>query len=338
MKSVMQTSEIFKVLLVIEATSRRACLDSLLRGITSVRQLCGLCAARFSVLVVGHDADQTVARARTHGAESVLVAETRDLDLRLPENVVPTVQRVVRDNAFDIVVGLATTTGRDWMARLAGCLDSPYVGDCVGIVRKDAELVFQRSISAGNILADCRCNSRPVVVTIRSSEFAPARPDSTLSRGKAIDIEAPAAAAGRVHSVGFDAVESNRPDLLEARIVVGGGRALGARFFEVLAPLADSLGAAIGATRAACDSGHAPGDFQVGQTGKVIAPDLYVAVGISGAIQHLAGIRGSRTVVAINTDPDAPIFDVADYGLVGDLFDLVPELAGAIARHRRGAA
>ncbi len=334
----MQASEISQVLLVIEATTRRACLDSLLRGVTSVRQLCSLCSAKCSVLVVGHDVDLTVARVRTHGAESVLVAETGGLDLRVPENVVPTLQRVVRDNEFDVVVGLATTTGRDWMARLAGRLDAPYVGDCVGILQQGSELVFRRCISAGNILADCRCESRPVVVTVRPPDFAPARPDSTLSKVKTVSLESPGAAAGRIRSVGFDAVESSRPDLSEARIVVSGGRALGGRFFEVLAPLADSLGAAIGATRAACDSGHAPGDYQVGQTGKVIAPDLYVAVGISGAIQHLAGIRGSRTVVAINTDPEAPIFDVADYGLVGDLFDVVPKLAGAIARHRRGAA
>ncbi len=141
------------------------------------------------------------------------------------------------------------------------------------------------------------------------------------------------AAASRIELFGYDAVDNSRPDLTEARVVVSGGRALAGRFFEVLGPLADTLGAALGATRAACDGGFAPGDFQVGQTGKVVAPELYVAVGISGAIQHVAGMKGARIVVAINSDPLAPIVSLADYTLIGDLFQLVPELVGALRRH-----
>ena len=179
---------------------------------------------------------------------------------------------------------------------------------------------------AGNAYGICTITTPSQVVSVRQSAFSAAEPAASASPIEKVAVAPAEGAASRVEFVSFDQVKSERPELPEARVVVSGGRALKEKFNEVLTPLADTLGAAIGASRAACDAGYAPSDLQVGQTGKVVAPTLYFAIGISGAIQHLAGMKGSKVIVAINKDPDAPIFQVADYGLVADLFAAVPEL------------
>jgi len=171
-------------------------------------------------------------------------------------------------------------------------------------------------------------------VTVRQSEFAAAEASGGTSPIEVVPFTAPSEAANRVEFVSLDQVKSERPELAEAKIVISGGRALKDQFFDVLSPLADQLGAGIGASRAACDAGYAPGDLQVGQTGKIVAPQLYFAIGISGAIQHVAGMKGAKTIVAINKDPDAPIFQIADYGLVADLFEAVPELVTTLKANR----
>ena len=194
----------------------------------------------------------------------------------------------------------------------------------------DGGLTFKRPMYAGNAYGWCKVGTPTAVVSVRQSEFSAAEPSGGASPVEAVAAAPADPAASRVEFVKLEAAKSERPDLGEARVVVSGGRALKERFNEVLAPLADTLGAAMGASRAACDAGYAPSDYQVGQTGKVVAPSLYFAIGISGAIQHLAGMKGSKVIVAINKDGDAPIFQVADYGLVADLFNAVPELVKRI--------
>ena len=185
---------------------------------------------------------------------------------------------------------------------------------------------------AGNAFGVCTVETKVQVVSVRQSAFSAAEPVGAASPIESVPVTPPGAAAARVEFVSLEQVKSERPELTEAKVVVSGGRALKERFAEVLDPLADLLGAAVGASRAACDAGYAPSDLQVGQTGKVVAPALYFAIGISGAIQHLAGMKGSKVIVAINKDPDAPIFQVADYGVVADLFQAVPELVSELKR------
>jgi electron transfer flavoprotein alpha subunit len=196
------------------------------------------------------------------------------------------------------------------------------------------KLIYKRPMYAGNAYGYCELATPIQTATARQSEFSPAEAEGGSSPLEQMVKVAPGKAAERVEYVSLDAVKSERPELGEARVVVSGGRALKERFFEVLEPLANALGSAIGASRAAVDAGYAPGDYQVGQTGKIVAPDLYFAIGISGAIQHIAGMKSSKTIVAINKDPEAPIFQIADYGLVADLFQAVPELVRALEARR----
>jgi electron transfer flavoprotein alpha subunit len=221
------------------------------------------------------------------------------------------------------------------LPRVAARLDAAYAADISDIVSEGGELSFKRPMFAGNAYGFATLTSPQKVVSVRQSEFDPAEPSGGQSPVAEVPVAAPGTAAQRVEFVSLDQVKSERPELAEARVVVSGGRALKDQFFQVIEPLADTLGAAIGASRAACDAGYAPGDFQVGQTGKVVAPDLYIAIGISGAIQHIAGMKSSKVIVAINKDPEAPIFQIADYGLVADLFQAVPELTQALKARKK---
>jgi len=203
------------------------------------------------------------------------------------------------------------------------------------VLSEGGQLTFKRPMYAGNAYGFCTLATAQKLVSVRQSEFEAAEASGGQSPVADAPLVPPGAAAQRVEFVSLDQVKNERPELAEARVVVSGGRALKEQFFQVIEPLADALGAAIGASRAACDAGYAPGDFQVGQTGKVVAPELYVAVGISGAIQHIAGMKSSKVIVAINKDPEAPIFQIADYGLVADLFQAVPELTRELAARKK---
>ena len=230
-----------------------------------------------------------------------------------------------------LIMGVASSRGKDLFPRVAQLFDAGQASDCIAVL---PDKRFRRPMYAGNVLAEVEILSPVSVVTIRPSAFSPAEKSGAASPVREIAISP--TAEDRMGFVSFDFVKNERPELTEAEIVVSGGRALKSAetFQQVILPLADSLGAAVGASRAAVDSGYAPNDWQVGQTGKVVAPKLYVAVGISGAIQHLAGMKDSKVIVAINKDADAPIFEVADYGLVADLFETVPPLTEAINKAR----
>ncbi len=278
----------------------------------------------FSILVLGAKAKAAAEELRAFGAAKVLVCEDPSLENYVAEQYAPTVAEVGK--SYGLVVATASSFGKDLLPRVAARLDAAYAGDCADLSADGGKLVYKRPVFAGNAYATCTVNTPVQVVSVRQSEFSAAEPSGGASPTEDVPLSAKDPAAERVEFIGLDAAKSERPDLGEARVIVSGGRALKEKFAEVLDPLASLLGAAVGASRAACDAGYAPAELQVGQTGRVVAPRLYFAIGISGAIQHLAGMKGSKTIVAINKDPDAPIFQVADYGLVADLFNAVPEL------------
>ena len=282
--------------------------------------------AAFSILVLGPGSKAAAAEIVAYGAEKVLVADDASLANGLAEAVSPTIADVAKSGGFDIIVVTASSFGKDIAPRVAAKLSAGYAPDISSVKAEGGKLTYRRPVYAGNAYASCEVTTPIQVVSVRQSEFAAAEPSGGASPIEDVKASAVDAAAARVQFVSLDAAKSERPDLGEAKVIVSGGRALKEKFAEVLDPLAGLLGAAVGASRAACDAGYAPPELQVGQTGRVVAPKLYFAIGISGAIQHLAGMKGSKTIVAINKDADAPIFQVADYGLVADLFTAVPEL------------
>ena len=275
------------------------------------------------VLVVGQGAQAAAdSAAKIAGVRKVLLAESAGLGKVLAEAVEATVLPLAA--GYDAILTPASTDGKNFAPRIAAKLDVAPISDIVEVVSADT---FVRPIYAGNALETIQSADAKKVITVRPTAFAAA------AEGGSAPVESVAGAdAPKTSFVSDEMVKSDRPELGAAKIVVSGGRALGSadEFHAVMEPLADKLGAAIGASRAAVDAGYAPNDYQVGQTGKVVAPALYIAIGISGAIQHLAGMKDSKTIVAINKDPDAPIFQVADYGLVGDYKTVVPELMAAL--------
>jgi electron transfer flavoprotein alpha subunit len=258
--------------------------------------------------------------AKIAGVAKVLVADAPHLDRELAENVAPVVAGLMAN--YDAFVAPATTFGKNIAPRVAALIDVMQISEIIGI--EDAN-TFLRPIYAGNAIATVRSSDAKKVITVRGTTFEKAAREGGSASIETVDGGGD---SGTSSFVGIEASESERPELTSARIIVSGGRAFGSseQFHSLLEPLADKLGAAVGASRAAVDAGYAPNDYQVGQTGKIVAPDLYIAIGISGAIQHLAGMKDAKTIVAINKDEDAPIFQVADIGLVGDLFRIVPEL------------
>ena len=273
------------------------------------------------LLLVGADAAAAADDAKTiAGIGKVHVAADAGLDHELAESVAPLVARLMESH--DVLLASSTTTGRNIAPRVAAMLDVMQISDIIAVEGPDT---FQRPIYAGNAIATVRSKDAKKVITVRGTAFAKAERGAGNAEVETVD----AGVSNAVSSfVSMEASESERPELTSAKIIVSGGRALGSseQFHALIDPLADKLGAAVGASRAAVDAGYAPNDYQVGQTGKIVAPELYVAVGISGAIQHLAGMKDSKVIVAINKDEEAPIFQIADVGLVGDLFKLVPEL------------
>ncbi|OAV24657.1 Electron transfer flavoprotein, alpha subunit [Moraxella catarrhalis] len=272
------------------------------------------------LLVAGADC-QAVAQeaAKVAGVSKVLVADNAAYTNQLAENISLLVKALATD--YSHVVAPATTTGKNFLPRVAALLDVSMVSDITAVI--DAN-TFERPIYAGNAIATVKSSENVVVVSVRGTAFEPAELTGSASI-EAVDI---AEDTDKSSFVKEELAKTDRPELTSANIVVSGGRALasGENFTKYIEPLADKLGAAVGASRAAVDAGFVPNDMQVGQTGKIVAPNLYIAIGISGAIQHLAGMKDSKTIVAINNDPESPIASVADYFLEGDLFDVVPEL------------
>jgi electron transfer flavoprotein alpha subunit len=288
--------------------------------------------AEIVVAVFGHGVAAIAAEAaRLTGVTRVCVADAPGFQHPLAAVLAPAVAAIARD--YSHVFGPSTTFGKDLMPRLAALLDVPAVSDVMAV---ESPTRFRRPIYAGNAIVTVEVAARPVVATIRTASFAAVADigDAAGAPVETLDVQPPTVTHTRFIEVSTP--KGDRPDLQSARCVVSGGRALGsAEKFQLIYQLADALGAAVGASRAAVDSGYAPNDLQVGQTGKIIAPELYVALGISGAIQHLTGIKDARTIVAINKDPDAPIFEVADFGLVADLFEAVPALLAQLQSRAR---
>ena len=284
------------------------------------------CGGDVHVLVAGHNAGAAAAAAaQIAGVAKVLHADAAPLAHGLAENMAAQVLALAAN--YSHILFAATAAGKNVAPRVAALLDVAQISEISKVVSSDT---FERPIYAGNAIATVQSSDATKVITVRSTGF-----DAAASAGQApAAIESVVGVGDRGQSsfVGREVTKSDRPELTAAKIIVSGGRALGSKekFDEVMTPLADKLGAALGASRAAVDAGYAPNDWQVGQTGKIVAPQLYVAAGISGAIQHLAGMKDSKVIVAINKDPEAPIFSVADYGLEADLFTAVPELAAAL--------
>ncbi len=293
-------------------------------AITFAQKAAQALGGSFSILVIGAGSKGAAAELVGFGAKALLVADDASLAEYVAEKFAPTVAEAAKGH--DVVVATASSFGKDLMPRVAAKLGAGYAGDITELVAEGGALAYRRPMFAGNAFGLAKVQTPVHAVSVRQSAFQPAEPSGGTSPIETVKVAAPSGASARVEFVGVETVKSERPELTEARVVVSGGRALKERFNEVLAPLADALGAAVGASRAACDAGYAPSDLQVGQTGKIVAPQLYFAIGISGAIQHLAGMKSSKVIVAINKDAEAPIFQVADYGLVADLFQAVPEL------------
>ncbi len=294
--------------------------DQTAKALTAAKAI----GSNIHVLVAGSGA-QTVANeaAKLDGVSKVFFADDVCLANGLAETLADLI--VGRSDGYDVIIAAATATAKNVLPRVAALLDVMQISDIVEVVAPDT---FKRPIYAGNAVQTVQASDSKKVITVRTASFG-----ATATGGSAsIELISVPASSGLSRFVSDAITSSERPELTSAKIVISGGRALGSaeKFQEVILPVADKLGAAVGASRAAVDAGYAPNDWQVGQTGKVVAPDLYIAAGISGAIQHLAGMKDSKVIVAINKDEEAPIFQVADYGLIGDIFEILPQLEKAL--------
>lgn len=308
-------------ILVIAEHDNTAIKSATLNTVTAALQ----CGDDVHVLVAGSNAKAAAdAAAQIAGVKKVLLADAAYFGDGLAENIADEVVSIAGN--YSHILAPATAYGKNIAPRVAALLDVAQISD---ITKVDSADTFERPIYAGNAIATVQSADKVKVITVRSTGFDPA---AATGGSAAVESVAATPDAGVSQFVGREVTKLDRPELTSAKIIVSGGRGLGSgeNYTKVLEPLADKLGAALGASRAAVDAGYVPNDYQVGQTGKIVAPQLYVAVGISGAIQHLAGMKDSKVIVAINKDPEAPIFSVADYGLVGDLFTVVPELTGAL--------
>ena len=280
------------------------------------------------LLIVGYSCNEVVNQSmKIAGIKRILVADAHEYEHQLAENLAPLIAELAA--VYSHVLTVADTFGKNLLPRVAALLDRDMISDVVNIISMDT---FERPIYAGNALVTVKINETIKLLTIRTTAFPPAK----LINQQSIPVDKVTAVFANELSefVSQELTVSARPELTSARIVISGGRALkSSENFKMIEDLADKLGAAVGASRAAVDAGFVPNDYQVGQTGKMVAPDLYIAIGISGAIQHLAGMKDSKIIVAINSDPDAPIFEIADYGLVADLFKVIPELQIELDKH-----
>jgi len=315
--------------LVIAEHDNQAIKTATLHAVTAAAEIAKAAGSDVHMLVSGQGCRAAAdAGAKVAGVAKVLLAEDAAYDHGLAENWGPLVVKLAQ-GGHSHVLATATTFGKNLMPRVAAMLDVMQISDISAVVSADT---FVRPIYAGNALATVQSKDAIKIITVRGTAFAPA--EATGGSGTVEAIEG-TGAAGLSEFVRAELSKSERPELTSARVIISGGRGMqSGDNFPLLEKVADRLGAAVGASRAAVDAGFVPNDYQVGQTGKIVAPELYIAVGISGAIQHLAGMKDSKVIVAINKDEDAPIFQVADYGLVGDLFDILPRLTQAIAKAR----
>lgn len=315
----------FKALLIIDAETCEA--TSAARScVTMIETSTSILDGYFDILVVGRSGGGAAGSGLAcYGSRRVRVLEAEELDVNIPETFLESVAAIARD--YDLVAAPADRMGLELMPRLAGALDVAYVSECSGVAPREGGLAFRRTLHAGNVIAWVCVESKIQLVTVRPNHFAPAQARTTASPVEICPRQAARmAAVGSIEIVEATELRSESAVLSEARIIVAGGVRLKGRFFQVLRPVAEALGATIGASRSACVAGFAPFDCQIGQTGKVVTPQLYLAVGISGSVQHMAGIRGAKWILAINKDPEAPIFRWANYGLVADMFEAVPAL------------
>jgi electron transfer flavoprotein alpha subunit len=312
-------------ILVIADHDNAALKPATLNAVTAAAKIAAAGGGDIHILVAGKGAQSVAsAAAAVAGVSKVLLADDAAYEHQLPEDVAPLVVSLAKAG-YGHVLAAATSVGKNLLPRVAALLDVAAISDITGVVSADS---FERPIYAGNAIATVQSKDSVKIITVRGTAF-----DSAAATGGSASVESVASvgAAGLSSFVSAELTKSERPELTAARIVVSGGRGMqSGENFPLLEALADTLGAAVGASRAAVDAGFVPNDYQVGQTGKIVAPDLYIAVGISGAIQHLAGMKDSKVIVAINKDEEAPIFQVADYGLVADLFKAVPELTAAL--------
>ena len=306
----------------LDGNLKKASLHALAAGLELSKRSGG----KVGALVVGKGVGAAAAELANHGAAEVWTADDARLEHAIADVWTAAIVKAAKDHGAAYVVAAATAQGKDILPRVAGQLGAGMATDVLRFAGEGANVVFVRPMWAGSVLAEVQIDTPAKVLTIRPTEF-PAAPRAAAAPVKAMAL--PELPASKVKFVEFKQVKSARPELTEARVVVSGGRGTKGDFKPVEA-LADELGGAVGASRAVVDAGWVPNDYQVGQTGKTVAPELYIAMGISGAIQHVAGMKGSKVIVAVNKDPEAPIFQIADYGLVGDLFKIAPELEQAI--------
>jgi electron transfer flavoprotein alpha subunit len=315
--------------IVLIEVDRRQVKRPSLHAITLARQLGG----DYALLVLGSGLDKVAASLTGYGAGAVIVADDPALAEPLADRYAAVIAEVVKEHGAKNLIGCSSTYSKDILPRAAALLDAPMVTDVLALEQLDGATVYRRPINAGSMLATVKVEGDLRVLTARATAFEAPEASDTSCPVERFTVDAGSLPNG-MQFVSREQRVSDRPDLAEARVVVSGGRPLkdSETFERLIGGLADSLGGAVGATRAAVDSGMVPNDYQIGQTGKVVAPELYIAVGISGAIQHLAGIKDSRIIVAINKDPEAPIFQMATYGLVGDLHQIVPQLIESIQK------
>jgi len=296
-------------------------------AITAGKQLAQATGGECHAIVLGKDVSDLAAELAGYGMTTVYAVSDPELENYVADAYASVISQVAKEKGSEAIVATATALGKDLLPRLAAVLNAGMASEVTGF---NSDGTMERPMYAGNAIATVSIEGAPKVISVRATAFDPAAKDG----GGQVEQVAAKPEGATTKFVNFSETKSDRPVLTDARIVVSGGRALksGENFKTVLEPLVDALGAAMGASRAAVDAGYVPNDLQVGQTGKVVAPELYIAVGISGAIQHLAGMKDSKTIVAINKDEEAPIFQVADYGLVADLFKAVPEMTDEVAK------
>jgi electron transfer flavoprotein alpha subunit len=307
-------------------------LKASLAALRAASEYANLNKSQLVATIFGKEAASVAEALKSYSVNEIVYSTELKLDQYLSEFYAPALLEISNSCNAATIFAAATSTGKDLLPRLAALLDAGMASDVIAI---NPDGSFKRPMYAGNVIADLEILTSKKIVSVRPSAFLPINQNSEANATlREFKITSLAALATTSKVVSFEGSKADRPSLADAEVVVSGGRALGSadNFSKMLFPLADALKAAVGASRAAVDSGYAPNDWQVGQTGKVVAPQLYIGVGVSGAVQHLAGMKDSKVIVAINKDPEAPIFEVADYGLVADLFEAVPKLTEAIKR------